>query len=69
MPDLLATEMVDQRGDSLHNSRANTQEEPRAPSLKRGAAFSWDFQWKEDLLLDQLVIPRGNGSPHMLRAS
>lgn len=34
MPDLIATEMVEQRGDSSHNSSANTHEELRAPSLK-----------------------------------
>lgn len=39
MLDLLATEMVGQKGDSLHNSSANTDEKPRAPSLKERQHF------------------------------
>lgn len=39
MPDLFATEMVGEIGDSLHNSSANIRKEPRAPVLKEEAVF------------------------------
>lgn len=39
MPNLLVTEMVGQRGDSLHNSSVNTHEGPMAQSLKGGQHF------------------------------